>query len=35
MDHEMCDCCTGKVKCKKPITRKDIRTECIFVEKSI
>ncbi len=33
MDHDMCDCCTGKVKCKKPITRKDIRTECIFVEK--
>merc|ERR1712149_108457 len=33
MHHDFDDCCTGKVKCKKPIRPRDIKTECIFVEK--
>jgi hypothetical protein len=33
MDHNICDCCTGKVKCKEPLHCEDIKTECIFVEK--
>ncbi len=27
------ECCEGKVKCKKPRRLRDIKTECIFVEK--
>lgn len=26
-------CCRGKVRCKRPLSPKDIKTECIFVEK--
>lgn len=33
MHHGHDDCCRGKVKCKKPRSAKDIKTECIFVER--
>ncbi len=33
MHHDHDDCCKGKVKCKRPIRPRDIKTECIFVER--
>jgi hypothetical protein len=33
MHHDHDDCCKGKVRCKKPRRPRDIKTECIFVER--